>query len=111
VISLGEFAHAGSRRNLLGDNPAPGLVQDLSNELQVTKDTPPCFVWHTVEDKAVPVANSMLFAAALRRAGVPCSLHIYETGAHGLGLGRPGRPAPPWAEQLLYCFRERAFVQ
>ena len=110
VISLGEFAHAGSRKNLLGDNPPADLVKFLSNELQVTKDTPPCFLWHTVEDKAVPVENSLLFASALRRAGVPHSLHIYEKGAHGLGLGRADRPAPPWAEQLLYWFKERKFT-
>jgi acetyl esterase/lipase len=52
----------------------------------------------------------MLFAAALRRAGVPFSLHVYETGAHGLGLGRPERPAPPWGDQLLYWFKERKFT-
>jgi len=111
VITLGDLSHAGSRRNLLGENPSPELIRALSNELQVTKDTPPSFLWHTIEDQAVPVENSMLFAAALRRAGVPYSLHIYEKGAHGLGLGRPGRPAPPWADQLLYWFREREFVK
>lgn len=110
VVSLVEFAHSGSRKNLLGDNPAPELVQNLSNELQVTKDTPPCFLWHTVEDKSVPVENSLLFASALRRAGVPFSLHIYEKGAHGLGFGRPEKPAPPWADQLLYWFKERKFT-
>ena len=111
VVSLGEFGHAGSRRNLLGENPSADLVKLLSSELQVTKDTPPTFLWHTVEDKAVPVENSMLFASALRRAGVPVSLHIYELGAHGLGLGRPGREAPPWADQLLYWFKERKFTK
>jgi acetyl esterase/lipase len=110
VISLGEFAHAGSRRNLLGDNPPADLVQKLSTELQVTKNTPPTFIWHTVEDKAVPVENALLFASALRRAGVPFSLHVYELGAHGLGFGRPDRPAPPWADQLLHWFKERKFV-
>lgn len=110
VISLLEFAHAGSRKNLLGENPAPELVRFLSNELQVTKDTPPCFLWHTVEDKTVPVENSLLFASALRSAGVPFSLHIYEKGAHGLGFGRPGKEAPPWAEQLVYWFKERKFI-
>lgn len=112
VISLVEFAHSGSRRNLLGENPPDDLVRHLSNELQVTPETPPCFLWHTVEDKSVPVENSLLFAAALRRAGVPFSLHIYEKGAHGLGFsGRGGKPAPPWADQLLYWFGEREFLQ
>jgi acetyl esterase/lipase len=111
VVTLGQFAHAGSRKNLLGENPPAELVQNLSNELQVTKATPPTFLWHTVEDKTVPVENSLQFAAALRRAGVPFSLHIYENGAHGLGFGRPDRPAPPWADQLLYWFKERKFIR
>lgn len=110
VISFGEFAHAGSRKNLLGETPSADLVKNLSNELQVTKDTPPCFIWHTFEDKVVPVENALLFAAAFRRAGVPFSLHIYEKGAHGLGFGRGDRPAPPWAEQLVYWFKERKFT-
>lgn len=110
VISFGEFAHAGSRRNLLGDTPDPESVRNLSNELQVSPTTPPTFLWHTLEDKSVPVENSLLYAAALRRAGVPFSLHVYETGPHGLGLGRPGKPAPPWGDQLLYWFKERGFT-
>ncbi|MEO7797739.1 MAG: alpha/beta hydrolase [Opitutaceae bacterium] len=110
VITFGEFAHAGSRTQLLGKDAAPELVQNLSNELQVTKETPPTFLWHTLEDKIVPVENSLMFAAALRRSGVPFSLHVYETGGHGLGLGRPGRPAPPWGDQLLYWMRERKFI-
>lgn len=110
VISLVEFAHSGSRKNLLGENPPEDLVRHLSNELQVKKDTPPCFLWHTVEDKSVPVENSLLFASALRRAGVPFSLHVYELGPHGLGFGRETRPAPPWASQLLHWFKERKFT-
>ncbi len=110
VISLGEFAHAGSRRNLLGEQPTSDLIQALSNELQVTKDTPPTFIWHTVEDKTVPVENALLFASACRRAGVPFSLHIYEKGAHGLGFGSATRTAPPWGDQLLHWFKERAFT-
>lgn len=110
VITFGEFAHAGSKKNLLGDNPDPELVKFLSIELEVTKDTPPCFLWHTVEDKTVPVENTLLFAAALRHAGGLPSVHIYEKGAHGLGLGRPGKPAPPWADQCLYWMQERKFI-
>ena len=81
------LTHAGSRNNLLGKNPSPELVALLSNELQVTKETPPCFIFHGDEDTTVPVENSLNFAAALRRAGVPYELHIYEKGKHGIGLG------------------------
>jgi acetyl esterase/lipase len=65
VISLGEFTHQGSRDNLLGPNPPPELVRLLSNELQVTSNTPPCFLWTTFEDTVVPMENTMLFAEAL----------------------------------------------
>jgi acetyl esterase/lipase len=108
VITFGEFAHAGSRTMLLGKDATPELVQKMSTELQVTKDTPPCFIWSTMEDKTVPVENSLLFAAALRRNHVPFSLHIYEKGAHGLGM-RPA--APPWGADLLYWFGERKFLE
>src|SRR5271154_3257073 len=67
VISLGEFAHQGSKENLLGKNPSPELVKLLSNELQVTTNTPPCFIWSTEEDQTVPVENSLMFAEALRK--------------------------------------------
>ncbi|MCB1128536.1 MAG: alpha/beta hydrolase, partial [Verrucomicrobiae bacterium] len=77
VITMGEFTHQGSRRNLLGEAPTEALITLLSNERQVSPGTPPCFVWHTWEDQAVPVENSLQFAAALRRAGVPFDLHIY----------------------------------
>jgi acetyl esterase/lipase len=87
VITMGEFTHRGSRNNLLGNDPSPELIRELSNELQVTKDTPPCFIWHTCEDSGVPVENSLHFAEALRKAGVPFDLHVYQNGQHGLGLG------------------------
>ncbi|KAB2642255.1 MAG: alpha/beta hydrolase [Verrucomicrobia bacterium] len=93
VISLGPDGHPGSRTNLLGNDPSPELVKLLSNELQITPQTPPCFLWHTWEDRAVKVENSLQFATALRRAGVRFELHIYEKGRHGLGLG--GDPADP----------------
>lgn len=111
VITLGEFRHDGSRRNLLGDTPPDDLVRELSNELQVTSATPPCFIWHTWEDQAVPVENALLFAAALRRAGVPFDLHVYEKGGHGLGLGRPDADAPPWAADCIFWLRQRGFVR
>jgi acetyl esterase/lipase len=97
VVALAtEFGHSGSRTNLLGENPDPALVANLSNETQVTKETPPAFLAHTAEDTAVPPENSMLYASALRRAGVPFELHVFEKGVHGLGLGTgwKGRIAP-----------------
>jgi acetyl esterase/lipase len=90
VISLEDPpAHAGSRRNLLGDAPDPALVELLSNEKQVTPRTPPTFLWHTADDSAVPVENSLLFFEALHKAGVPGELHVFPHGKHGLGLA-PG---------------------
>jgi len=97
TTSSGEFCHQGSMTNLLGDNPPPALVDEVSCEKHVTRDTPPCFIWHTAEDQSVPVENSMMFAAALRREGVPFELHVYAKGGHGLGL----RAAFPWAEDCL----------
>jgi acetyl esterase/lipase len=88
VIGLGdELAHEGSRRNLLGDDPDPALVELLSNERQVRADTPPTFLWHTADDPVVSVRNSYAFADALARSGVPHELHVYPHGRHGLGVG------------------------
>ena len=112
VISFGEFRHVGSRDNLLGQNPSPELVKLLSNELQVTKDTPPCFLWHTFDDQTVPVENTLLFATALRQAGVPFDLHIYQHGRHGLGLDDkpPFNHPHPWAADCLFWLKAHGFV-
>ncbi len=88
VIALATpYGHSGSLRNLLGDHPSQELIESLSNERQVTKDTPPAFLAHTNADKGVPAENSLLFVLALRKAGVPVELHLFERGPHGLGLG------------------------
>ena len=114
VITMGDLTHNGSKKNLLGENPSPELVRELSNELQVTKETPPCFVWHTAEDTAVPVENSLAFAAALRKAGVPFDLHIYERGRHGIGLGSQpygGGERHPWTRDCAFWLTERGFAK
>ncbi|HWV99113.1 MAG TPA: alpha/beta hydrolase [Candidatus Acidoferrum sp.] len=114
VISMGEFTHQGSKHNLLGDDPSPELVRSLSNELQVTRDTPPCFIWHTWEDDAVPVENSLQFAEALRKAGVPFDLHIYQQGGHGMGLGsREWDPAKrhPWTRDCEFWLKVQGFAR
>jgi acetyl esterase/lipase len=97
VIAMAtEYGHAGSRRNLLGENPDPKLVASLSTERRVTSDTPPCFLVHSGEDKAVPPENSLLFYQALRQAGVPAEMHIYERGPHGFGLGGNDAALSTW---------------
>ena len=113
VITLGDKTHQGSKHNLLGKDPEAEMVKFLSNELQVTKDTPPCFVWHTAEDKAVPVENSLQFAAALQKNGVPFDLHVYQKGRHGIGLAdkAPFTNAHPWSRDLVFWLKEQKFVK
>jgi acetyl esterase/lipase len=97
VIALATpYAHVGSRRNLLGDDPPKELVESLSNETQVTAQTPPAFLVHTNEDKGVAAENSLLFVLALRKAGVPAELHMFEKGRHGLGLGSDDSAFAAW---------------
>ena len=106
VISMGPLTHQGSKNNLLGKEPDAELVKLLSNELQVTKQTPPCFIWHTWEDKVVKVENSLEFATALQKAGVPFDLHIYQKGPHGLGLGKNH----PWAQDCAFWLKAQGFL-
>jgi dipeptidyl aminopeptidase/acylaminoacyl peptidase len=98
----------------LGNDPAPALVSELSNELHVTGKTPPCFIWHTWEDKGVPIENSLQFAEALQKAGVPFDLHIYQKGGHGLGLGSGNYdPAKwlPWTRDLVFWLKAQGWVK
>jgi acetyl esterase/lipase len=101
VIAFDEaYTHRGSQHNLLGANADPELLRSLSNEKQVTRETPPTFLFHTDEDTAVPAENSVQFYLALRRAGVPAELHIYRSGPHGQGFaaGIPGTCT--WSDRL-----------
>jgi acetyl esterase/lipase len=113
VVTLTDpFTHKGSRANLLGTNAPAALRAELSAELQVNKDTPPCFLWSTMEDKTVPVENSLALAAALRRAGVAFDLHVYERGPHGIGLGNKTFDAAnfhPWTRDCGFWLREHKF--
>ncbi len=105
--------HGGSRNNLLGANPDAKLVEEMSNEKQVTKDTPPTFIFHTSADTAVLPENAVRFYTACKAAGVPCELHIYEKGRHGVGLGRDprwtgGEPSvATWPDRLTDWLRSR----
>jgi acetyl esterase/lipase len=111
VISLaGPYSHGGSRTNLLGKNPDPSLVENLSNDKQVTKDTPPTFLVHTSEDNGVPPQNSVLFYLALAKNHVPAELHIYEKGRHGLGLGPRELPYASWPDRCIAWLQSRGLL-
>jgi acetyl esterase/lipase len=106
ITASGPYAHQGSIRNLAGESPPPALLKALSCNLHVSTMTPPCFLWHTAEDTVVPMENSLLFAAALRRHTIPFELHLYNEGRHGLGLNTPFDWASTcirWLEQTVPC--------
>lgn len=102
ITAKGPYSHKGSFRNLVGLKASPALLDEVSCEKHVSRETPPCFLWHTGEDTGVPLENSLLFAAALREHGVPFELHIYQRGLHGLGLDTPF----PWADDCLRWMRD-----
>jgi len=102
VITLGgKYAHKGSRRNLLGDNPPFDLVDRMSMERNVTAKTPPVFLWHTADDQAVPVQNSLLFYDAMAAVGIPGELHVFQSGRHGLGLAPDNPDVAAWADLCI----------
>lgn len=111
VIALATpYAHVGSRRNLLGENPPEELVASLSNETQVSPETPPTFLVHTNADTAVPPENSLLFAMALRKAKVPLELHLFENGRHGLGLGGGDAAFAAWPGLCETWLKNQGFL-
>lgn len=93
-----EYTHKGSIHNLLGPNPDPALLENLSNEKQVTAQTPPTFIFQTTEDTAVPAENCIGFYLALHKAGVPAEMHIFESGPHGVGLAKERGATSKWPE-------------
>jgi len=97
VLTTGEFGPPAHWPNLLGPDPSEEAMRTVSLERHVTDKTPPAFLWHTVEDAMVPVENSMIFAQALRRHGVPFELHIYPRGRHGLALAPQDEHVASWA--------------
>jgi len=112
VISFSTpYVHRGSMRNLLGENPDPKLAASLSNETQVTPQTPPTILFHTSGDTAVPPENSVLFYLALRRAGVPAEMHIYERGEHGVGLALVDPILSSWPGRLEAWMRLNGWIR
>lgn len=112
VISfLPPYAHQGSVMNLLGENPDPKLLRDLSNELHVTSQTPPTFLFSTGQDTDVPPENSVNFYLALRKAGIPAELHVFEKGRHGLGLALGDPALSVWPTLMANWLREQGILQ
>jgi acetyl esterase/lipase len=111
VIAFSQpYTHKGSQKNLLGEDASPELVASLSNEKQVKDDTPPCFLWHTEEDKGVPPENSVVFYQALLAHKIPAELHIYEQGPHGLGLAKLRPGANAWPEACIVWLKVRGIA-
>jgi acetyl esterase/lipase len=101
VISFEEYGHMGSAKNLLGDNPSPDMLRQLSNQKQVTAENPPAFIFHTADDAVVPVQNSFFFAEACVRNKVPTAMHVYPNGRHGVGLALDNPALSGWSDVLM----------
>jgi len=95
-----ELTHGGSRTNLLGKDPSEELITLYSNELQVTKKTPPTFIVHAIDDKTVPIANSEQLLKALKDNNVPSELQKFDVGGHGFGMRKRGIPVDNWSDLL-----------
>jgi acetyl esterase/lipase len=112
VISMTEaWTHQGSKNNLLGANPDVELARSLSGELSVTKQTPPTFLFHTNADPVVPAENSVYYYLALRKAGVPAEMHIFEKGPHGVGLANDDAALSEWSTLLANWLRVHGIVK
>ena len=112
VISLTEpWTHEGSKTNLLGENAPADLARSLSADLAVTQRTPPTFMFQTNADTTVPAENAVHYYLALRKAGVPAEMHIFERGPHGLGLALNDPSIGEWPTLLLNWLRTRGLVK
>jgi len=90
VISFTDsIGHIGSRDQLLGKTPTAEKIKEYSNELQITKETPPTFLMHAKDDDVVNVKNTLMFAKALSKNKVNNEVYLYDKGGHGFGMNNP----------------------
>lgn len=112
VISMtASWTHQGSKQNLLGTNPDVNLATQMSGEFAVKKDTPPTFIFQTNEDTVVPAENSLHYFLALRQAGIPAEMHVFEKGPHGVGLANDDAALSPWSALLATWLRGRGVIK
>ena len=109
ITFSGPSAHLGSRKRLLGDDPTPELIDQMSAEKRVTAKTPPAFIFHTADDAGVPVENALMYAAALRTNKVPFELHVYEHGKHGVGLAKDDPILSTWTDRCAAWLATKKF--
>lgn len=110
VVDMGEYAHAGSRKNLLGEHPLQELVKLYSNQLQVAPSTPPAFIVHAFNDRTVTVRNSLLLYEALLGKNISSSLHIFPQGAHAIALRNNPGSAEQWTSLCEAWMIEMGFI-
>ncbi|WP_013627417.1 alpha/beta hydrolase [Rubinisphaera brasiliensis] len=110
ITFVNEAMHRGSRNNLLGEDAPAELVEKMSNELQVSEKTPPTFLFHTFEDTGVPPLNSVLFYTAMLEHGVPGELHIFQSGRHGVGLGRGINGTEEWSNLVAKWMETNGWI-
>lgn len=110
VITMDEtIGHPGSRLQLLGCSPDEHALTAFSTETRVSPNTPPCFLVHASDDKAVKVENSIVFWQALKTHQVPTEIHLFENGGHGFGIRDTiGLPVEAWP-QLFDIWVKRHF--
>lgn len=105
VVSMIDHPHGPSVARLLGPEPSRDLLNELSNERQVTAKTPPTMLGHAKDDKLVPPENSLLYHEALQRSGVPTELHLYESGGHGVMNDKN-----PWKQDMEAWLIQRGIL-
>lgn len=111
VITMGKYAHPGSKRNLLGPDPTKEKMDKYSGELQVTATTPPTFIVHALNDSSVNVQNSVQFYTALLDNKINASLHVFPLGGHGIKLEDNPGSTELWLALLEAWLREKGIIR
>ena len=111
VISMEEkVTHQGSKNKLLGMSLSSELIEKYSNEKQINAATPPTYIVHAFDDTSVVIENSIQYFLALRKNKVPAEIHLFQSGKHGFGLGRPATTSQNWTKQCEDWLKINQFI-